>query len=545
MNESPNNTEQVHTRLRSDSTRQPLNQENHPNPNQELVLAPIDILFQNRIYFAHNDELETENLSNASTSGSTEEMDKKLAEDKRVRTEKCLKLFYTVKTILVILAWCGIVSVIAYSFMNFIAPSTSDSKGAQYAMTEIGMLMSQLPIKKIQISPTGACDPGFEKIVVGRWAGSKEYCLCDMPLTTGLLYDCPVQAGCNYFAPLSPVDLTVWRNVSFCGLRNSDIYFTAVQTCKPNYKVCNTYYCIPDQEDCPITSIRFQGNIDNGLQANSSNPIFSIVVDRDPSQLPIVSFGLDTLGISCFGYGIVHTRPDDYISIGGRWRNCSDFLNNPAAHILDTYSELATYKQNNLQYIFAKLIGYEDSIRNQTLTLNYLTHYRLRPVAECMNINLFEYSQLYISEFNLRTSSQATLVIIFFTISIFSCTCFCCSCLVTRGGETFKFKNKSNITNDLVQILLAGGSCALLVYAIQKLNRFVIQDENYYLLASNNCFVETRINTLLLDFHRNQAPLYSQFWKPSMAIVILTCFIALISGIELVLIFRLYCKKQD
>lgn len=171
------------------------------------------------------------------------------------QTAKAIAQACPILIILVTIGFAGFSLITAVSgfFTAFGDKYVTMNDGAgvlRYASTS---LKSSLIID-VALATDGVCPAGYDIINFGTWPGTERGCDCgDGDITAGACGDS--QTMCREVYSENPVKLSVWRGISLCAKRSSQVTYTSGASCQPGYKKCYRDICVRSNEECYITDI--------------------------------------------------------------------------------------------------------------------------------------------------------------------------------------------------------------------------------------------------------------------------------------------------
>jgi len=246
----------------------------------------------------------------------------------------------------------------------------------------ISLNLGAAPISQLKwIKTTDSIPSGFEILPIYYWPGTRKGCLeysASDPSSSSTTSQNYIIGGeemtvsvytstCeNIIERKEARTLYNWDNKHLVAKRNSDFYYKGNgEACKENYVSCTDVLCISKTESCPINKIEYSD-------------------DEDDVKLEGLLYNVEVSVVDtpCNAIGSAPYKDNQYPTLHIR-NECGSYGQDTHIKVIDSQSETAFFKQNNLDELLNNLTGYPQAISNEKAYLVARERIKLKDTAEC------------------------------------------------------------------------------------------------------------------------------------------------------------------
>jgi len=407
-----------------------------------------------------------------------------------------VRLFYSTYIV-------GIV-ILILGFLYSLFHTSPDKLKVASVFASVSKTMNDAPISDIFVT-VNECPHDFEMITLGHWPGTVHGCYypSEHKIVKGQCAEHTTDGVGVNAMPARP--LYKWRGKKFCIKRFEDYEINVTSPCREGYKKCAGYLCIPEDQRCPITSIKIYAEEPTTTEeeyAGESEGTKSVSIQRRDGDEPIIDFHLSVDGYPCLDLSSIPYRPNSYPLLNIPPVGCGYGENNEAK-LIDSRPLVKVLKDSPVYNLTESLPMYYDSIQNNTAYFTGIPRFKVKREPECMKTKRFM-EMASVSEDMISVGKIVNLFFIFGLFGTFSLSFFALEARsqLRSGVEAMDISAKGREG----KILFAG--CVLLslfclgcfIASYDKVQSVFRFSDKISRFTAQDCFMNKNITIALNDF---------------------------------------------
>ena len=373
------------------------------------------------------------------------------------------------------------IAIMVINFSSAAVGSTYVIGGASGIYQNLGVM----PMSDIIFATS--CPTGYELVDMGAWPGT--YPMTDFAGT--LVVDNDDSTGITTYDGLSSADYTVWKEVSLCVKRISQV--TNSSSCPTGYTQCVPGVCAYGT-DCGITEVHFESTTrtDSGWYSVYSNGTY-INYRKDAGVAPISKFsiaqGQPTPCLNPFDYG----TQVNYMAIVTGSDGCGRYSTFPGVSQIDSDLSVNIFSYQTWNVLPSTLPQFNSALGNQLGYLMSVPRLELQNVEACLTFNL----QTFLDRSNELYSSKALTTGFVITILV-----LIGSMIITPGVEIHSKCPEEVVIGTiyvhLILIVILTIPPAIITASQNK--DFEAYKDTLFSLSDSNCFTDSYAQLVITDF---------------------------------------------